>query len=569
MRGARAALAAIWGALSLGAAKPPAVVAYTMSPELHHGKLVALDVTMRFPAGRDGRVTLRLPDSRDSEGLWRNIHDLQVKGARSVTNKGPAERDIVATPRAPIEVRYRIVSAYDHDPDVDELDTYKPLIRPTRFWIYGESAFAQVDEGPSESIFRWTGAPAGFGFASDLEQAGGQPMARDRLFESVMVGGPDLKVYRRDLSGRELRVASLGAFDFSMDRFADLTARIIEGERAFWGGREGPFLVAIAPLKPLAGRLSARGEGRQDAFAIQGGANTPLDFLKELLAHEYFHTWNPQRLGGTREGDQEPADYWFSEGFTDFYARKLALRTGVFDLREFTDQWNDMLRAYAASPVRTAPNARVVADFWKDQAVEKLPYQRGAILAAAWDRALRAETGGKAGLDEVMHAVQAAAARQGPRGPKAPDLFAATARRFGLDVSGDVARVVERGEPAVLPADAFGGCLTVVTRLEPTFERGFTVDRAGGKPIIAKVAVGSAAHAAGLRDGMIFVRQEAGRYGDPTTPYRVRVMDGGAERVIAWAPAGKGELSVQHVEIPERLSSAQLVACARAVALAH
>lgn len=569
MKGARAALAAFWGVLSLGAAKAPAVVAYTMSPELRQGKLVALDVTMRFLASRDGRVTLRLPDSRASEGLWRNIHDLQVKGARSITNKGPAERDILAAPGAPIEVRYRIVSAYDHEPTVDELDTYKPLILPTRFWIYGESAFAQVEEGPSQSIFRWTGAPAGFGFASDLEQARSQPMARDRLFESVMVGGPDLKVYRRDLSGPELRVASLGAFDFSMDRFADLTARIVEGERAFWGGREGPFLVAIAPLKPLAGRLSARGEGRQDAFAIQGGANTPLDFLKELLAHEYFHTWNPQRLGGTREDDQEPADYWFSEGFTDFYARKLALRTGVFDLREFTRQWNDMLRAYAASPVRTAPNARVVADFWKDQTVEKLPYQRGAILAAQWDQALRTRSGGARGLDDVMRTMRAAAARQGPRGPLAPQLFVKTARRFGLDVTGDVARVVEHGEPAVLPADAFGGCLRVATRTEPTFERGFTIDRASGEPIIAKVVKGSAAHAAGLRDGMILVRQDTGRYGDPTTPYQVRVLDRGAERAITWTPAGKGELRVQRVEVPEGLGAAQLAACARAVALAR
>jgi predicted metalloprotease with PDZ domain len=562
--------AALAGLICLGAARPPSPVAvsYTVSPEIHHGRLTALDVSVRFRAGPDGRAAVHLPDSESgSAELWRNIRDFRVEGARSVSEPGPAERRITAGPGAPLTVRYRLVSAFDHDPDVGELDTYKPLIRPTRFWVYGEAAFINVD-GPRQAVFRWTGAPAGFGFASDLENARGGTMPLHDLMESVMVGGPDLNIYRRKLPGAQLRVASLGAFDFPSEEFADLTARIVRGERAFWGAHDGDFLVALAPLGPDGAHISVRGEGRGDAFAIQGGSTTPLAILKLMLTHEYFHTWNPARLGGMYEGKREPAAYWFSEGFTDFYAHKLALRIGVLDLKGFVDAWNRMLRSYARSPVRTAPNDRVVADFWNDSAVQELPYQRGAMLAATWDRALRARSGGGTGLDDVMLAMSTTAG-ENPGGPKAPDLFVATVRRFGLDVAAEVARFVERGEPITLPADAFGGCLSVVTRREPSFEQGFELDKTGGRMVVAKVVEGSAAYAAGLRQGMVVAGGDTGRYGDPTIPSRLRVIDNGAERVIQWLPAGKGELVLQQVEMPSGLTPAQEAACARTVALAR
>lgn len=560
------ACAVLSGSAARGA-QPSEPVAYTLSPEVRDGALVALDVSLALRAGPDGRVGLELPDgSAGAAELWRYIRDLKVEGARAVTEPAPAERLIEAAPGAALTVRYRVVSAYDHEPDINELETYKPLIRPRRFWVYGEALFVRPKGSAPPASFRWVGAPAGFGFASDLEHAAGQPMPLDTLVQSVVVGGPDLVIYRRDLAGAPLRVAAAGRFDFSPDAFLDNAARVIAGERAFWRAKEGPFLVALAPLKPLPGRRSSRGEGRGDAFAIQGGSDTPLESLKGLLAHEYFHTWNPARLGGIHDGDAERADYWFSEGFTDFYARRLALRSGLYSLDEFLADWNAALREYAASPVRNAPNARVVADFWKDQDVEKLPYQRGSILAAMSDRELRARSGGKVGLDDVMRAMRDRAAKLGAKSPKAPQLFEATARSFGLDVRPDVARLIDKGGAALLPKDAFGGCVTVTTRQAPRFELGYRLETKDGVRVIIKVEPGSAAYAAGLRPGMAILRREAGTLGDSTTPYRLRVSEAGVETTISFLPVGKGTETLQQLVIPRDLMPAAKAACARTVA---
>ncbi|THD81859.1 MAG: M61 family peptidase [Phenylobacterium sp.] len=556
----------------LGAAKPaPAPLAYTVSPEIRDGALVALDVSLALHAGPDGRVQLELPDaSAGVTELWRNIKDLKVEGASGVATPSPAERLIQAAPGAPLTVRYRVVSAFDHDPSVSELETYQPLIRPTRFWVYGEALFALPKDSKGPASFRWVGAPAGFGFASDLEHAGGKPMAIADLQESVLVGGPDLTVVERRLDGAPLRVAALGRFGFTTAAFVDLAAKTIAGERAFWGGKEGPFLVALTPLGPVSGSISVRGEGRGDAFAIQGGADTPLDFIKGLLAHEYFHTWNPRRLGGMHDGDvAERADYWFSEGFTDFYARRLALRSETFSLQAFVEAWNQVLKEYAASPNRTAPNAKVVADFWKDSDVQKLPYRRGAILAATWDRELRARSGGRVGLDDVMRAMRDRAAKLGAKSPKAPQLFEETARDFGLEVGPDVERIVETGAAIALPQDAFGGCITVATRPAPVFERGYEIKtRADGSHALTKVAPDGPAYAAGLRDGMT-VRRISGWTGNVEKPWEVWVLDETVERRVSYLPIGKGTMTQQQLELPKELTPTAYDACARAVAAAR
>ena len=152
-----------------------------------------------------------------------------------------------------------------------------------------------------------------------------------------------MAVFRRSAAGAPVRVAIIGRYGFTGEAFADTAAQVIAGERAFWKDRERPFLVALAPLTPELTGLSARGEGRAGAFAVQTTTNFGLDGLTTLVGHEYFHTWNADRLGGIDEGEREPASYWFSEGFTEFYARRLLLRSIV---------WNRGARRGQRCPIR-------------------------------------------------------------------------------------------------------------------------------------------------------------------------------------------------------------------------
>jgi predicted metalloprotease with PDZ domain len=545
-------------------AAPPPVVEYRLAPELVGGAIVALDVTIRFQASANGTTRLDLPDKAAGDfQLSRQIRDVQVDGAQSVSEDGPAVRAIRSAPGARLAVRYRVVSAFDHDPSPAELDTYKPTVLRRWFWAYGESIFA-LPELPTDRVrFAWA-APLDLPFASNLQSRVDGAMSFAELQQSVVVGGPDLRVTQAAVDGAPVQVAMIGQYGFSDAAFADITVKIIAAERGFWGTSEAPFLVVLAPLGPSSVARSTRGEGRGDAFAVMTTTNVTLDDLRMLIAHEYFHTWNPRRLGALEDDDQERAGYWFSEGFTDFYARRLLLRAGVFSLGDFVAEWNSMLLAYAESPVATEPNTRIVNDFWNDPNVEKLPYQRGAILAALWDQRLRQQSRARVSLDDLMRAQRLSAATQ-PATP-APQLFRRVARRYGLDVAGDLAVYVTEGRRIVLSPDVFGACIVVKFVTMPSFDRGFDIDATGRTGIVAGVAPGSAAYRAGLRDGMTFVRREGGKVGDSRVPYVVRIKDGSGERLISYRPEGDSQVTFQELAVSPGLSQSDRAACAKAVA---
>lgn len=94
--------------------------------------------------------------------------------------------------------------------------------------------------------------------------------------------------------------------------------------------------------------------------------------------------------------------YWWSEGFTDFYSRLIALRSKGIDRAAFVDEMNQFLRAYYLSPVNQEPNSRIQKDFWNDYDIEKLPYYRGFVFALYLNNLLQKENPDTS-LDNIMH----------------------------------------------------------------------------------------------------------------------------------------------------------------------
>lgn len=549
-------------ALCLGAAAPQAqVTAYSLSPEIVGGAIKDLSVTIDMSATSSGVTRLNLSNkSPSSSDLWRNLRDFHVDGALAVADDGPAVRVIRSAPGARLTIHYRIVSAYERDPNADSFDTYQPTILSRWFWCYGEALFA-VPQGDTSNVrFDWNGPPE-MPFASSMERIAGRTMHFDDLVESVTVGGPDLHVTETRLSGEPIRVAIVGAYDFPSRSFSDAAVETIRAERTFWNESEGPFLVTLAPLERTIGTKGSRGEGRNGAFAIMATPDIPFDSLRTTIAHEYFHNWNPGRLGGMYPGDEEPAAYWFSEGFTDFYARRLLLRAGLTSLEDFVAAWNQMLLDYAESKAQNAPNLAIVKEFWTNPEIQKLPYQRGALLAAIWDQRVKSQSGGHTSIDDIMRSMRAHAAH-GDNVAKSPELFVETARTFGLDARADVQRKILDGETIALPPNVFGPCLAVSTVTIAAFDRGFDNAATLKSGVISSVRPDSNAYVAGLRDGMKLLARVSGRVGDSRISYVLRVNDKGVEKSISYKPEGAATVSFQEIGIPPNLTPDERSRCA-------
>lgn len=539
--------------LLLAAARPapePKPVSYRIAPILQKDGSRALEVRMRLKGDSDGETELFLPSVwAGSSELWRHAKGLEIRGAKSLggTYDKPVARH---RPGARLTLRYRIVSAYAEDPGFN-YEKARPLIRPDWFFVHGESIFASPggsQERPAK--FRWGRLPKGWTAASDLDHLAGKPTTVANLINSVVVGGAKLRLVKRDLRGAPLRVALLGDWQFTADQLADTVTPIIAAEDSFWGDRSSPYLVAMAPLGELPSGLSYHGTGRTDAFSIASTSAFELKQAIRFLAHENMHSWVPIALGGMPEED-EAKDYWFSEGFNDYLASKVLLRSGIWTLAEWAADKNETLLRYGQSPAKTADGGEIARRFWTDEAVQQVSYDRGHLLAAKVDSEIAARSGGKQSLESVLRTQRRAA-------EGSPELAVALFRKIlrdetGIDIDPDLERYARRGEPLLLRADLLADCARVVTERRKAFTRGYDSDstrRADG--VIAGVDREGPAYAAGLRDGMKLIRREAGKIGDASVELAYRVADGGVERVISYMPEGKAEFEVQRVELTAR-----------------
>jgi predicted metalloprotease with PDZ domain len=572
--------AALTALLGCGASAAPAAdkaVDYRLSPELTGGALTALVVDIRFRGDADGETRLALPDHWASEkDLWKQVRDLKIEGAAAVAEDGPNFRVIKARPGAPIHVRYRVVSGYDHDPEMTGGNPFKVIVRPTWFEFHGETVFAapagESDDGMNRPArFAWgKGFPKGWRMASDLEHgAMGRKMVVGDIEESIALGGADVTVQTHQVEGAVLRLAMRGTWKFTPQEFGDLTTRIIGAQRGFWKDVHDPYLVTLIPLTGgSGGSTSIGGTGRTDAFGLFATTNADGAALRYVLAHENTHTWIPRRIGGMPV-EHEEADYWLSEGFTDFYTYRTLLRAGVWSLEDFVGEMNTTLAAYADSPVREAPNSLVVTDFWKNQPTEKLPYQRGLFLGFLWDQRLRNLSHGRYDLDDVMLAMRdQAMARPEGSGPwpatrLLPEVFA---KMGGGDLAPDIDRYVEKGGAILLPADLFGDCARIETVTMPKFDRGWdAVATTNAGNVLMGLRDDTPAYAAGLRNGMKIVRREFGKPGDSRVEYGLRVLVDGKEQVIRFMPVGKGTVTLQTVVLTPGMDEAKRAVCVKSM----
>lgn len=536
-------------------ATAPERIEYALTPIVENGVLSSVQYDLYFRGEADGESTLRLPDSWGGQNeLWKGIANLQVANATMRDGETPNQRLLSYRPNARIHVRYRVIQDWEGAPRAELGNSYRPVIQPNYFHLIGEASMVTPGEADIRTPvrFRLRNLPRGWSFASDLEHDG---LVVGDLWSSVTVGG-DFRVLRDPATN--VRLAIRGQWTFTGADFMREASSIIGGHRAFWGDPASPYLVTVLQLAGPENWISVGGTGLNDAFAFFATPNGEAATITRTLAHESLHTWVPAQIGGMPQ--PEAADYWLSEGFTDFYTGRMLVRGGVWTPQQYAADLNIMLRDYAQSSVRTEPNTRVVADFWNNQEVQKLPYQRGRMLALVWDGRLRANGHS---FDEVVRAMRARA-RAATEPLTAAGIFPEAASAAGLDPSAELASNIEAGAPIALPADLLAPCGRIGTREVPNFHRGFDIEATqANNNIIAGVDRTLPAYAAGVRDGMTLIRREAGEIGDSEQEIAYVMRDGETERTFRYMPRGRGSFTLQQLEIDANLEGERLAQCVR------
>lgn len=540
---------------STPASQAAAVPELSYTVELLPGLPRSVRITLATQAPHTGDYVLAAqPHWGGQQNAEREIHDLRVRGA--------AGRLLSATPDAQAPHRFRINAAPDEPlqaqwelraGDEDRLaaggNVYRPILRDDLFhWIPEIGLLVPDwcdDEQPATIQLHWRGfdqpgwtVVSSFGVGTESRTLRTTPGA---FRHGIFVAG-HIRVEQRDIRGGRLAVATYGTdWDFNDPDWADLVEKVVRVEREFFNDFSDEFfLVTLVPSgQRNPNSISLGGTGLTNAFALFSlpglsfAENGPYrGRVLHLLAHEYFHNWNGDRI---RRAEPEELLYWFSEGFTDFYAARLLYNAGLQTAEQWLGQTNADLRTYWLSPVRNESAERIRQDFWKSSDVRDLPYKRGSAVALAIDWEIRRRTDGKKSLDDLMRELLAAA-RAGEK--VSPDnLMSRIAKWTSADFAGRIRAVVEQGATLELPHDLFSPALTFDMCESAPFTPGFDVDASVKDKKIQGVAAGSTAERAGLRDGQAVLG--ASIYtGNTDKPIKIKISDDGGTREIEFLPRG-------------------------------
>lgn len=379
-----------------------------------------------------------------------------------------------------------------------------------------------------------------------------------RFINSIFLAGK-LRLHPRFIQENLVQIAVYGEWKFEDGDFVQLVSRIIEMERDFFDDHsQDYFLVSLLPAgRDNGGNMG--GTGLSDSFALWVYPGLEMDAgaegrqrMQQLLAHEIFHNWNGGKIA--RE-EPEQLIYWFSEGFTDFYARRLLYRGGFLSQQQYAQSLSRRFAAYWLSPVNRQPNARIAEDFWTDSQIKDLPYLRGDVVAMLLDHEIRRISGGTRSLDDLMREIVRRFVQEQEQ-VGIEDLLEYFAQATSPQFAARLRQVIVEGRMPEVPSDLGAPELVLRTRQLGHYDPGFDIQASITARQVLGVNPASRAYQAGLREGQKLLGWSV-RYGDIDFPVRLSVAEpshasgsnGNSTRRISYLPQSPQTIPVPSFQL--------------------
>lgn len=398
----------------------PNVLSYELTP-LPGGETPGLQVDLTFRGDMDGATVLVLPNAWASEKkLYRAVSGLKVvEGGLLQAGSGPASRIVRHLPGARVHMRYVLTQDFEGEPALgkDYKPGYRPIVRSGYVHFVGHVGlvlprYSRSGRDTKRQVeLRWRNMPEGWQAATTFGDGpeGWQKRLSERDLRAAVYVAGDFRIVEQERAGSNVRVALRGdGWTFSADSFAARVMDVFATSREFWRDTDvDSYLVTIIPVTPPEdaepGFVSISGTGLIRSFAIFSTVNADPGRMDYVLTHEMQHEWITRRMGVL--APPEGQLYWFSEGFTDFYAYRLMVLAGLMSVPGYVSAINDTIEDYFASEVTALTVEQVAGAFWSDAQANRLPYLRGHLLALSWDAQIRERTENAEGLDTAVHAL--------------------------------------------------------------------------------------------------------------------------------------------------------------------
>ncbi len=215
------------------------------------------------------------------------------------------------------------------------------------------------------------------------------------VLNSIYIAGK-FRVYKLPCCGlnSNLIVSLYGKFDMHDKLIINWLKDIIKVQRMFFADYNCPYYF-ISLLESKNRKFIAGIRLHNSFVGFMPIGLKPYEY-KILFTHEHLHNWI------VADGENGVSDYWFQEGFTDYYARLLCFRYGIISFNEFVSEFNEMLKKYYSSPVISFSAKKIEKDYMKSPHAQELPYPRCFVFAIYLDNLIKKNSNNLYSLDSVM-----------------------------------------------------------------------------------------------------------------------------------------------------------------------
>ncbi len=431
--------------------------AYTIEPFNYYNKY-RLKIKLEFTGDASGETKILLPYRFGGLNHLRGIKSLEAASPNTFindTNK-PEEKIVKYKPYSTVVLTYQVEESYTESLSADNI--YHAVIKSDYFSFLGETVLIiPVWDWNKNYNFHinWLNIPQNWVLANSFgvnEKSQSVTISPGRFCRTIFTGG-DFRIIQRTINNNPVYISIRGNWKFSDAEIANTTEEIIKIQRDFWKDNDFPYY--FISIMPIEGYDDYIGVKRVNSFAVYLTTNAVINFsLKTILSFESLQAWMWDKA---LYASPEELIYWFSQGFSNYYARLFLLRSGMISIKEYVDDYNKVLKNYFTSPVRHERNEKIINSYWTDMDIHELPFLRGDILANNLNASIIKKSAGKKSLDNLMLDV-IHRCKKDSMGISNGILSALIRYYAGEDALADIMRTLNTGADIKVDDDALGPC---------------------------------------------------------------------------------------------------------------
>jgi predicted metalloprotease with PDZ domain len=467
-------------------------------------------ILLNFPSVKGETVKLILPGGAavSVEEMQKSISDINVKGGTLDEDKDTGGLTVHATD-SNVTVTYDLAQSWKGPLGAHGSKNYLPVLQGTYLFLPGDFSFIYPEWFKNKSVeitMKWH-LPKDWKIFNSFGEGNKKQVFKANKTDFTMgryFAGSDFTFYKRYAKGGEIFVATRGKWSFDTKEFADNSFKIIEDERKFMDDYSTPFfLVNLLPL--VDSTSSFGGEGGTNVFTVYMPSNFTLSKkIFWLITHECFHHWNMPDFFNLDEYSEVEL-YWFTEGFTEYFAHLVDLETGIWNHKDYVANYNRTLLLYYYSEFATLTNKVMGAKYWTTPGnFHFMPYFRGEILAHNWNIKIKKESNGEKDFSDMFKEIISLYKKDGKL-ITYQDIYKISKKYIKGGVKTDIKKYIVDGKLMMPNFETFGNSYKLETKQLVPFELGFNLAKSEMSRVISGVINESNAYKAGLRDGQKFI----------------------------------------------------------------